>query len=70
MVKETFLDLIGIYFLFFSLPLTRILAGNVLEQIASNAKADYASLVKKFLSACKHRTVKSDSINEEMAVKG
>nr|XP_058960995.1 integrator complex subunit 1-like isoform X3 [Pocillopora verrucosa] len=44
-------------------------SGNVLEQIASNAKADYASLVKRFLSACKHRTVKPDSINEEMAVK-
>ena len=44
--------------------------GNILEQIASDESADDVSLVRRFLSACKNRTVKQESINVEVAVKG
>ena len=47
-----------------------ISAGNILEQLASDECADYVSLVRTFLSACKDGAVKPECITVEVAVKG
>ena len=47
-----------------------ISGGNILEQLASDDCADYVSLVRRFLSACKDGAVKPESITVEVAVKG
>lgn len=47
-----------------------ISGGNILEQLASDECADYVSLVRRFLTACKDGAVKPESITLEVAVKG
>jgi len=42
----------------------------ILEQIASGDSSDDVTLVRKFISASKDRTVKPESITVDFAVKG
>jgi len=48
-----------------------ISGGNILEQLAlDESGAEYVSLVRTFLSACKDGAVKPEYITVEVAVKG